>query len=100
MTLNLRNQTEFDNRDDYKEETLQHIISGIEEITSKGAFEDWTNLISAEIGDGVKSIGDFTFSNCGILEAVIIGNDVKIIDSYAFVFCCSLRNITTRVHSH
>ena len=46
------------------------------------------------IKDGVKSIGNWTFSNCSNLREVIIGNNVTTIRNYAFSYCKSLTEIT------
>ena len=51
-------------------------------------------LTSYTIPDGVTSIGDRTFYNCGSLTSVTIGNGVTSIGDYAFLFCSSLTSIT------
>ena len=46
------------------------------------------------IGDGVTSIGTFTFYKCSGLTSVTIGNSVTRIGDYAFYDCRGLTNIT------
>ena len=48
-----------------------------------GVFEGCA-ITEAEIPDGVKSIGDFSFSWCKHLEKVIIPESVKLVDEGAF----------------
>ena len=52
------------------------------------------NLKEINILNGVKSIGDRTFSECGKLETVNISGSVKKISVYSFIFCNAIKNIT------
>ena len=50
-------------------------------------------LRKVEIGDGVTSIGEYSFYSCYSLENVSIPNSVTSIGSYAFYSCYSLVNV-------
>ena len=52
-----------------------------------------TSLISIEIGDGITSIGEYTFDDCKDLTSVTIGSSVTEIDDYAFSGCSRLTSI-------
>ncbi len=54
---------------------------------------NYSMLSSVSIGDGVTSIGDFTFYSCPNLVAVSIGNGVTSIGTSAFHKCNSLRSV-------
>ena len=45
------------------------------------------------IPNGVTTIGDYAFSNCGFLESIVIPNGVTTIGDYAFRYCNSLESI-------
>jgi len=51
-------------------------------------------VVSAEIGDCVTSIGDFTFSYCSSLTSVTISDSITTISMAAFQGCSSLASIT------
>jgi len=51
-------------------------------------------LLSVTIPDGVTSIGDYAFRNCGKLASVIIPDSVTSIGGYAFADCFRLANLT------
>lgn len=44
-----------------------------------------TDIKTVEIGEGVTSIGDFTFANCGNVERITIPNSVTMIGEQAFI---------------
>ena len=47
-----------------------------------------------EIPDGVTSIGNQAFSDCGRISSIIIPNSVTTINSYAFCNCSMLNSVT------
>ena len=53
-----------------------------------------TDIKSAVIHGGVKSIGQGAFFNCSALETVVIGSGVEVIETFAFRGCDSLKSIT------
>lgn len=53
-----------------------------------------TDLVDAEIGDCVTSIGSSVFSRCKSLTSVTIGNNVASIGNGAFMSCTSLSSVT------
>ena len=52
-----------------------------------------TPLISIEIGDGITSIGEYTFAYCSSLTDVTIGTGITSISSGAFEDCSGLTSI-------
>ena len=57
------------------------------------AFMGCEKLISATIGDSVKTIGDGAFYNCGSLTTISIPNSVTKINAYAFTKCSELVSV-------
>ena len=53
-------------------------------------FYGCTSLVSAVIGDGVKSISNSAFNGCTSLASVIVGNSVRSIEDFAFSGCTAL----------
>ena len=65
-------------------------------VTSIGsyAFEEYPNLTRVTIPDSVTTIGDFAFNGCRRLPAVTIPNSVTTIGQDAFQLCGSLTAVT------
>ncbi len=65
-------------------------------VTSIGdySFYDFEALTSVTIPGSVTSIGREAFSNCILIESINIPDGVIAIDSYVFEGCTSLKNIT------
>ena len=59
-----------------------------------GAFYGCTGLASITIGNGVISIGKYSFQNCTRLSSVTIGNSVTSIGARAFDGCTGLTSVT------
>ena len=59
-----------------------------------GVFNGCTSLNSVIIGDNVKTIESNNFNGCTSLNSVIIGDNVESIEHQAFENCSSLRSIT------
>lgn len=69
-------------------------IEGISDIRLKtGLFNAFNELVSINLGQGVKSIPSNCFRDCTKLESVILGNNVKNIYSYAFYNCTKLSSV-------
>ena len=51
-------------------------------------------ITKLELGDGVTSIGDYSFYNCYSLTNIIMPDSVTSIENYAFNGCYSLKNLT------
>ena len=68
---------------------------GIDEIYTKigkAAFKGCSNLSRLYMGENVRTIKDEAFSSCG-LKTVIIPNNTKVINDYAFLGCSDLEYI-------
>ena len=78
--------------DEYSDNAI-HII--IEEVSAIPAysFEAWPSLVTARIGNSVKTIGICAFGSCPYLETVHIGANVTTISIWAFSSCSSLKCI-------
>lgn len=59
----------------------------------EGAFE-YTSLVSINIPDSVKYIGEHTFSSCGKLKKVTLPSKLKEIPESAFHWCKNLEEVT------
>jgi hypothetical protein len=53
----------------------------------------YSGLTSIEIGEGVKTIGNYAFSNCNNLSELILCRGLEEIGSYAFYNCGNLRKL-------
>ena len=84
-TLNISNISGFNQMLVYKDVTQVVSIDGNIEIPSK-AFCAWNMLTSAEIGNSVNLIGNYSFSYCTNLKAITIGENVTGIGNFAFSF--------------
>ena len=60
------------------------------------AFQKKTSLRKVVLGNNVKCIESEAFEGCSNLTSVTIGNGVEEIKSYAFLGCVSLSNLTMR----
>ena len=59
-----------------------------------GPWKDCKNLIKTiSIGDGITSIGDYTFQECSGLTSVVIPNSVTRIGDNAFYKCSGMTNL-------
>ena len=56
-------------------------------------FEKRSKIISVSICNGVTTISDWAFRDCGNLTSVTTSNSVTIIGKYAFIYCNSLTSI-------
>lgn len=67
------------------------IVSGACDSTSAITYNDTNdykaNMVSAEIGECVTDISNYTFSGCTKLTSCTIGNNVTKIGNYAFLNC-------------
>ncbi len=63
-------------------------------LYGRGPWKDCENLIkTVSIGDGITSIGDYTFQGCSGLTSVVIPNSVTSIGNSAFYKCSNLTSI-------
>ena len=60
--------------------------------TEKGAFEGFENLETVVLGDGVKTIGNRSFSGCTALKSIKLGG-ITSVPNYAFSGCSALEDI-------
>ena len=58
----------------------------------KGAFFK-TSIKNIKLPNGLKSLGDFSFYNCIMLESILLPADLVKIGSFAFCNCTSLKSI-------
>lgn len=76
-------------------EVTAEMLDGITSIGSN-AFNDCTSLTSVTIPSGVTSIGSNVFFQCTSLTSIDIPNTVTGIGNYAFYSCTSLKSATVR----
>jgi len=62
--------------------------------SSRGAFEDCSNLIGVILPSSVTSVGERAFRNCTNLPSITIPSGVTSIGSNAFLSCISLASVT------
>ena len=60
-----------------------------------GAFANCSGLISIQLGENVRKIGDHAFSSCKSLRRIEVPYSVRSIGDYAFSGCTSLTSIDT-----
>ena len=74
--------------------TIPDQIEGISDIRLKdGLFNSFTELVSVNLGQGVKSVSSSCFRGCTKLETVVLGNNVTNIGGSAFYNCSKLTSI-------
>ena len=74
---------------------------GVLTISGNGDMEDfgydaplpWYDIKTVIISDGVTSIGNYAFKDCGTLTSITIGRNVQRIGSYAFRGCRRLSEV-------
>lgn len=59
-----------------------------------GVFENYVNLETAVLPDGLETMGNATFKGCKSLKKVNIPNSLQKIEEYTFFECESLENVT------
>ena len=69
------------------------ISDGIENIGKNAFYYYFPNVTNLEIGNDVKTIGEYAFYNCKNLENIIIPNSVINIGGYAFGNCTNVTNL-------
>ena len=58
------------------------------------AFSNCESLKELELADGLETIGEYAFSDCKLLSAIELGDGIKYVDSYAFFNCHGVETIT------
>ena len=91
----LRYSSGDDNRNHVYQNSVQKIEIG-NGVTSIGDYTFYScySLSSITIPDGVTSIGQYAFANCYSLASITIPDGVTSIGQYAFRYCYSLASIT------
>ena len=56
-------------------------------------YSYYNSIWKVELGDGVTSIGDYSFFGCSSIRSVTIPNSVSYIGSYAFNECSSMKSV-------
>ena len=77
---------------------LTSVIWNAENCTRAGSynyhiFEGCSNFCDVTMGDNVKIIPSYAFSGCSGLTSIIIPDSVTTIDDYAFEYCKNLTSI-------
>ena len=60
----------------------------------RSAFEGCETMTSVDMGDGVKTIGDYAFAACGRLNSVTLSESLEQIENDAFRECVALETMT------
>ena len=84
----------FRDSEDYTSLILTALSSSKGNNIVDRAFENYTNLTSITISDGISSIGWGAFYGCSGLTEVVIGNQTTSIGVGAFADCSGLTSIT------
>jgi hypothetical protein len=83
-------QSAFQEYDEITSVTIPNGVTSIE----KQAFYGCTSLASITIPDSVTSIGQSAFSGCESLTSVIMPNSITSIGTRAFRYCANLTSVT------
>ena len=77
------------------EDDIASVVIG-DGVTTVGSFTfaDRSSILSVSIPDSVTAIGDWAFSECAALSELTIGSGVEIIGDSAFFGCGSLTGVT------
>ena len=81
--------TAFQNCISFTSLTIPNSVESIAE----SAFAGCDNLVTADLGGGVKSIGKMAFYRLGSLTSVSMGNSVRTIEEEAFYKCDKLETL-------
>jgi hypothetical protein len=78
----------------YQNSYINNVEIGLNGNVEDYAFYGCPNLTTADLGDGITSIGNYTFANCSNLEGIVIPNAVTSIGQYAFQNCSAMVSAT------
>ena len=78
----------------YQNSYINNVEIGLNGNVEDYAFYGCPNLTTADLGDGITSIGNYTFANCSKLEGIVIPNAVTSIGQYAFQNCSAMASAT------
>ena len=70
------------------------VEEGVTRVGNYLFFIDYSNIKTLELASSVTSIGDFTFRDCKLLEAITFPNGFTSIGKSAFLGCSSLKELS------
>ncbi len=69
-------------------------INSSDSVTGKGIFEEKGSIMTVNIGDNMRGIGNRAFYGCTSIQSATFGAGLDTIGNYAFANCINMKTVT------